>query len=340
MPAPITLEFTYKRIFKVAYLLFIIVIIFHSSLVERTNFTGKTAQQFFVAGLIQTDPPQSSDFTLFRLEDLQSEKKQHKKINFLIPDNTKMIQFHDYGRATVLADHGDWQLIEFSYSDTYMSTSVYKAYKNRVEPVSYLLPFHMLYFIWFIIALIPALIVFLIVIKIINRFAMTIVYPLLMLLPVCTYAGHKLYLSLGATSLIDMIQNSAFGIFLICHFCLLFLVLYNNAQVDFFANKIPVIDNEDHLKTFKLMIRSTMYSQLILVTLLLLSIMMILISLFDFSLPQFLMMLVLLFFSFIIFSWLDFSHKSIKNIKCQTRELESKYCNIVSCWDRNLLPDC
>ena len=40
-------------------------------------------------------------------------------------------------RADVVEDHGTWQLIEFYYSNTRTSTSIYRAYADRVEPLSY-----------------------------------------------------------------------------------------------------------------------------------------------------------------------------------------------------------
>lgn len=56
---------------------------------------------------------------------------------FLLPEPRITIDVGDIHHAEVLEEHGDWQLIEFNYSNTYMATSIYRAYADRVEPVSY-----------------------------------------------------------------------------------------------------------------------------------------------------------------------------------------------------------
>jgi hypothetical protein len=39
-------------------------------------------------------------------------------------------------------NHGDWQLIEFNYSNTYDSTSIYTVHLDRVEPVYFRINSH------------------------------------------------------------------------------------------------------------------------------------------------------------------------------------------------------
>ncbi|MGI9295960.1 MAG: hypothetical protein ACR2PS_18405 [Pseudomonadales bacterium] len=56
---------------------------------------------------------------------------------FLLPEPEITIYVGDIHHASIIEDHGDWQLIEFNYSNTYMATSIYRAYADRVEPISY-----------------------------------------------------------------------------------------------------------------------------------------------------------------------------------------------------------
>jgi len=56
---------------------------------------------------------------------------------YLLPQAKITINVGDIHHATIIEDHGDWQLIEFNYSNTYMATSIYRAYADRIEPVSY-----------------------------------------------------------------------------------------------------------------------------------------------------------------------------------------------------------
>jgi len=56
---------------------------------------------------------------------------------FLLPEPEITIYVGDIHHARIIEDHDDWQLIEFNYSNTYHSTSIYRAFADRIEPVSY-----------------------------------------------------------------------------------------------------------------------------------------------------------------------------------------------------------
>jgi len=58
-------------------------------------------------------------------------------LRYLLPHDEITIDVGDFHYALILEDHGDWQLVEYDYSNTYMATSIYRAYDNRIEPVSY-----------------------------------------------------------------------------------------------------------------------------------------------------------------------------------------------------------
>lgn len=48
----------------------------------------------------------------------------------------------DVSRVRVVEDHGQWQLIEYYYANTHSSISVYRAWEDRVQPVSYQMTSH------------------------------------------------------------------------------------------------------------------------------------------------------------------------------------------------------
>ena len=52
------------------------------------------------------------------------------------------MNYENHYVVKVLEDHGEWQLIEFNYSNTYDTTSVYKAFPDRVEPVYFRINAH------------------------------------------------------------------------------------------------------------------------------------------------------------------------------------------------------
>ena len=55
---------------------------------------------------------------------------------FLLPEDSVAVGDGETF-AEVLQDHGDWQLVAVSYWNTHSSKSTYRAYDDRVEPVSY-----------------------------------------------------------------------------------------------------------------------------------------------------------------------------------------------------------
>ena len=61
---------------------------------------------------------------------------------YLLPEPEIRMNSENLYVAKVLEDHGDWQLIEFNYSNTYNSTSLYKAYSDRVESVYFRINSH------------------------------------------------------------------------------------------------------------------------------------------------------------------------------------------------------
>jgi hypothetical protein len=99
------------------------------------DFSGDVVRRFSIAIIEETDD--GASYERRTLEIVQENNTDSRPYRYLLPEREITIDNGDIHRATVIEDHNDWQLIEFNYSNTYMATSIYRAYEDRVEPVSY-----------------------------------------------------------------------------------------------------------------------------------------------------------------------------------------------------------
>jgi hypothetical protein len=99
------------------------------------DFSAQTARSFSIAVVEETDD--GYEYRRQTLQTIQEREPQLPALRYLLPEQRVTIDVSDIHYATVIEDHGDWQLIEYDYSNTYMATSIYRAYADRIEPVSY-----------------------------------------------------------------------------------------------------------------------------------------------------------------------------------------------------------
>lgn len=104
---------------------------------QTEDFTGRTAREFSVAGVMTSNLDEGVSYRAFNLEFLTSGKLDITDLTFLLPQKSITINVGDIHSAEILEDNGEWQLVAFYYSNTRTSTSIYRAYKDRIEPVSY-----------------------------------------------------------------------------------------------------------------------------------------------------------------------------------------------------------
>ena len=156
-------------IFIVAYVLCLIGMYFTTLPPEETkDFTGRVAKEFSVVGIEEMSSLQSREYMVFSLESLQSGKIDLSDITFLLPEKAITIDVGDIHYAEIIENHGEWQLAAFNYSNTRTSTSTYRAYADRIEPVSYKLKSHVGQAFLAIILVIPALIISMMIKVVIN----------------------------------------------------------------------------------------------------------------------------------------------------------------------------
>lgn len=71
------------------------------------------------------------------LESIRARSEDMPKLHFLLPQREVTIVHGNIHRAEILELHDDRQLVEFEYANTYMASSIYRAYADRIEPVSF-----------------------------------------------------------------------------------------------------------------------------------------------------------------------------------------------------------
>ena len=105
-----------------------------------SEFNDQVASTFSVA--VVTEKHDGFDYVRTTLETINARHPELPPARYLLPESEIQMVYENSYVAKVLEDHGDWQLIEFHYSNTYDSTSIYKAYPDRVEPVYFRINSH------------------------------------------------------------------------------------------------------------------------------------------------------------------------------------------------------
>ena len=154
--------------FIVIYGACLLIMYFTSTPEQTKDFTGRTAHEFTVAAFVTSNASEDDNYRVFNLERLNAGKLDLTDVTFLLPQASVTLYVGDIHSAEILEDHGEWQLVAFYYSNTRTSTSIYRAYRNRVEPVSYTVTSSVGHFFGAVVLLVPALVVSLIVTAILN----------------------------------------------------------------------------------------------------------------------------------------------------------------------------
>ena len=131
----------------------------------KTSFEGRTAREFTVAAMVNGPPVEVRAISLQRLRERQAELDV---VTFLLPQPSTVINAGDTHRADVIEDHGTWQLVGFYYSNTRTSTSIYRAYADRIEPLSYRITSSVGQMMGAMFALVPALVASLVLVPLVN----------------------------------------------------------------------------------------------------------------------------------------------------------------------------
>ena len=109
---------------------------------ETESFDGRTARMFSVATFpVNEDAPQD-DPRRTTLESINTGNYDGQFETFLLPQPRVAYRDGDPHRVSVIENGTDWQLVRFQYSNTYTATSLYRAYGDRIEPVSFSMTSH------------------------------------------------------------------------------------------------------------------------------------------------------------------------------------------------------
>lgn len=154
--------------FVVVYGLCLLVMYITSTPEQTQDFTGRTAHEFTVAAFVTSNANEEDNYRVFNLERLNAGGLDFTNLTFLLPQKSITLYVGDIHSAEILEDHGEWQLVAFYYSNTRTSTSIYRAYRDRIEPVSYTLTSSVGHVFGAVFLLVPALVLSLIVTAIFN----------------------------------------------------------------------------------------------------------------------------------------------------------------------------
>ena len=105
---------------------------------NTTDFSGKVAKDFYIA-LVDLDTTNSKDkYSFRRLNDIESNPPDLSVYSYILPDTYSEIPSKgDTYHFEVLEEDSGTQLIELSYSNTHSSWSVYRAFQDKIVPVSH-----------------------------------------------------------------------------------------------------------------------------------------------------------------------------------------------------------
>ena len=125
------------------------------------NFTERQERDFHIAAVRLPKAAKEASYVAFSLAQLKAGKVDLASVSFLLPRGDIKINVPgaDLHEVTVIERHPDWQLVEYHYGNTHDSISRYRAFRNRIEPVSYRITMDMGLVFSALVLLIPAVIV-------------------------------------------------------------------------------------------------------------------------------------------------------------------------------------
>jgi|SRR5579859_97695 len=153
----------------VVYVLAVTVMYFVSTPEITGKLSDRQQRDFHVAAF----SPSTNVAYPVSLAQLNDGKVDLGSVSFLAPpgDITVSASGHDLHKVTVLERHPDWQLVEYHYGNSHDSKSRYRAFKARIEPVSYRVTMDIGLFLSAVILVVPAWIVAALINAVWNRAA-------------------------------------------------------------------------------------------------------------------------------------------------------------------------
>lgn len=102
------------------------------------SLTEGQERDFHVAAASVVKDGNASEIVAVSLAQIKAGKVDLASVSFLLPQgDIKINAQSDYHKVTVLERHADWQLVEYRFGNTHDSTSRYRAFRDRIEPISY-----------------------------------------------------------------------------------------------------------------------------------------------------------------------------------------------------------
>lgn len=126
---------------------------------SKGPFSEAEKRVFRIAAVLpaeQGKPPRVVATSLERA----SSGKAGAGVTFLLPAGPVDVQAGgDHHAVLVLERHPDWQLVQYEFQNTHSSVSRYRAYRDRVDPVSFRTTMHMGLGVAFVLLILPVALV-------------------------------------------------------------------------------------------------------------------------------------------------------------------------------------
>lgn len=128
------------------------------------NFSESQERGFHVAAIKLIKDEGKARYASYPLSFIKAGKVDSATVSFLLPEDRIErsdidVPGGDLHQVAVLERHPDWQLVEYRYGNTHDSISKYRAFTDRVDPVSYRVTSHPGLFLGAIVLLFPVWIV-------------------------------------------------------------------------------------------------------------------------------------------------------------------------------------
>jgi hypothetical protein len=103
------------------------------------RFTEAQERDFHVAAVKLTKDVSDDKYIGLSLAYIKAGRIDLSSVTFLLPEGEIKVTIpgSDVNNVTVLERHPEWQLIQYYYGNSHDSISRYRAFKDRIEPVSY-----------------------------------------------------------------------------------------------------------------------------------------------------------------------------------------------------------
>lgn len=171
-------------------------------------------------------------------------------------------------------------------------------------------------------------------------FKTPIIAPLSVVMVILMYAGYSfLHLMGTSANLLNDLKGISFEVFLMCEVGIVALILVNKGNLEKFLTAHPMIKNQASLEALKPIVRTNMYSALIMFFFMGLGALTAIMTIIHYGLIESSVVVVLSLFASYLVNRYNTYEQQIKQIECEDEELELELTKILDSWMHKAFPD-